>query len=479
MACRVVNLNPFSFARAAATDRPVSGNAWMLLLCSALLGYAVLGRGWAYVGVAPLFVGEITLFFGGLWLVTRGQWRHIDTFPHCVLFAMAAWGVVRTLPYLSEYGIDALRDAVIWGYAAFAVIVSAYLQTCPTRLATLLSFYRRFARFFLVAIPVVWATRFLLGGAMPRWPWADVPVLEAKAGDIMVHLAGITAFWVAGFDGKIGWIRVLLLTVVATVIGAYERAGLVSFALSCGLCLCLRPDSRLLHRMLALGLAGVAALALSGIRFEVPSPETTKVREVSFQYVMANVVSVVSDTGVGDLDDTKEWRLDWWNDILDYTLRGQYFWEGKGFGINLADDDGYQVNADGSLRSPHNAHLTMLARAGVPGFSLWALAHLAWLLCVTRAYCRSRRLAEPRWSALFLFLLAYWLAFMTNATFDVFIEGPMGGIWFWTLYGTGLAAVALSRHCPDVLDASEPTAFPWTSTAVATGSTSLALRGWT
>jgi hypothetical protein len=51
-----------------------------------------------------------------------------------------------------------------------------------------------------------------------------------------------------------------------------------------------------------------------------------------------------------------------------------------------------------------------------------------------------------------LFLLAYWLAFMANASFDVFIEGPMGGIWFWTIFGTGLAALWIQKHFPEALD---------------------------
>jgi hypothetical protein len=34
---------------------------------------------------------------------------------------------------------------------------------------------------------------------------------------------------------------------------------------------------------------------------------------------------------------------------------------------------------------------------------------------------------------------------MVNTSFDVFIEGPMGGIWYWTLYGVGLAALAEER----------------------------------
>jgi hypothetical protein len=48
-------------------------------------------------------------------------------------------------------------------------------------------------------------------------------------------------------------------------------------------------------------------------------------------------------------------------------------------------------------------------------------------------------------------LLGYWVAFMANASFDVFIEGPMGGIWFWTIYGVGLAAMWCFSYRPHVL----------------------------
>jgi hypothetical protein len=344
---------------------------------------------------------------------------------------------------------------VIWGYSAFAILVLAYIRADPRRLRWLLERYRLFADIFVAGIPLVWVTRYLLAGRMPTWPWADAPVIDAKAGDILVHLAGILGFWVMGFAGPIGWIRMFLLGGCIAVIGAYERAGLVTFGMCFGICLCCKPANRLLHRLIGAGCVGLVLLAVSGVRFEVPSPDTTKVREVSFEYVLANLRSIVADTDVGDLDDTKQWRLEWWNEILDYTLRGPYFWTGKGFGINLADDDGFQVMANKSLRSPHNGHLTILARAGVPGLALWVLAQMSWGYCVIREYRRSRRCGDSRWAAVLLFLFLYWLAFMINASFDVFIEGPMGGIWFWVIYGVGLSAVWLHRHWPEVLHETE------------------------
>ena len=77
---------------------------------------------------------------------------------------------------------------------------------------------------------------------------------------------------------------------------------------------------------------------------------------------------------------------------------------------------------------------------GVPGLALWVAVQVTWVLAILNAYYKSRRKRDARWSGLFLFLGAFWLAFLINASFDVYLEGPMGGIWFWTVYGTGVGA---------------------------------------
>ena len=59
---------------------------------------------------------------------------------------------------------------------------------------------------------------------------------------------------------------------------------------------------------------------------------------------------------------------------------------------------------------------------------------------------RARRRRDDAWYGVFLFLMAYFIAALVNASFDVYLEGPMGGIWFWCLYGIGLAAIVAYRR---------------------------------
>jgi len=428
------------------------GHLWLTAASFVLLSYALMGKGAAYIGIPPLFIGEFLLIGGIVALIAFGRLARVRMPPLLWwLIAFCAWGLARTIPYWSLYGIDALRDAVMWGYAGFAFVWFFYIVSEPQRFLHVLRNYSRFASLALVGMPLLWLIRFLLDDATPHWPWADTTIIEPKPGDIMVHVAGIFAFWVS--QGKpIGFLRLCLLGLCVGVIGAYERAAMFSFIAVFALCTMYRPTHRALGGLAALAIAGLAFLAITGLRLDVPVNDSAKVREISFDQFAANVLSTIYPSEMGDLDDTKEWRLNWWKEIVNYTLNGRYFWTGKGFGVNLADDDGFQVMEDHSLRSPHNAHLLILARAGVPGLALWIIIQLSWAVVVFAARHRARSRGQQKWAGIFLFLFAYWLAHMINASFDVFLEGPMGGIWFWSIYGVGLAALWIWKHHPDLLD---------------------------
>jgi O-antigen ligase len=128
-----------------------------------------------------------------------------------------------------------------------------------------------------------------------------------------------------------------------------------------------------------------------------------------------------------------------------YTVTGPYRWLGKGYGINLANADGYQVRVDESLRSPHNVNFTILARGGVLGLTTWLglLATLAWILAR-----RARTAPRERDRRIALWVLAYGLASFINGSFDVYLEGPQGGIWFWCIVGVALLLVEPADDIP-------------------------------
>jgi len=159
--------------------------------------------------------------------------------------------------------------------------------------------------------------------------------------------------------------------------------------------------------------------------------------------VIENFFSIFGSSSDPGLTGTRAFRLAWWAEIVDYTIFGEHFWFGKGFGVNLATDDGFQPTADESLRAPHNSHMTVLARMGVPGAIGWVLLQGAWVVGLMRALVRHRRQQDHLLAGAAGWIGVYWVAMMVNTSFDPYLEGPQGGIWFWTLFGLGLVIMRI------------------------------------
>lgn len=105
--------------------------------------------------------------------------------------------------------------------------------------------------------------------------------------------------------------------------------------------------------------------------------------------------------------------------------------------MNLARTNDYD---DGTgNRSPHNAHLTILARAGVPGMVMWLVFLGIVGVNLTQGYFRAQAAGHDVLAKLNVWALCYWLAYLVNASFDVYLEGPQGGIWFWCVTGFAVA----------------------------------------
>lgn len=445
---------PLPMSPAARSAR--AGDRYLLGLGVVLLGYALFSRPFAYLGVPPLFIGEIMLALG-LWAAWRyGALREaLRQGPVRWLAVFMAWGLACTLPYVPTYGLDALRDAVLWGYGLFGVIVAALVLRSPDRLRQMLLRYRVFVWAFLGLIGVIYILNAYFRPLIPHFPGApNVPLIEAKGGDILVHLAGVTVFLVVGMM-RMRWGIIGMLAATLGIVLISNRGGMVAFAMAGLVLLAMKPPGRSVGKMAAGFTFLMLVFLLAGSLMTIHSG-----REISAEQLWTNVQSIAGGSGEGALDGTRRWRLSWWEDIVGYTFGGPYFLTGKGFGINLASADGYQVDAEELVRSPHNGHMTVLARMGVPGVALWALVHGSWLLLMLRGWLRSRRERDDGWTSIYTFIVAYWVASLVNASFDVYLEGPVGGIWLWCIWGFGLGAAYVHRHTPEVGRDASPPAIP-------------------
>ena len=443
--------------------------AFLWFMGAVLVGYAFLGRGFAYLGVPPLFIGEITLAFGLVSALVSGSLLRPFRSPIAwVIVALSLWGLSGTLPYYQTYGLDSLRDATLWGYGAFSFVVAACVLSSKS-FPTVVKQYGRWLIPFAAWVPVLFVLARGLGDSLPNMPGTDIPILTSKQGDAGVHLAGAAAFVLLGLNSQFSsddsagewrgsrlfwllWI-VALLCVASLNRGGFISAGLALFSLSV-----IKPvsiGSRLVGWLAAGVLVAGSLLVVVNLETTFDVAERSEERTVSPRQIVENMRSLVgleSRAASVNLSSTSGWRLDWWKAIADYTVHGPYFWTGKGFGVNLADDDGFQVSRpdEAPLRSPHNAHMTVLARMGVPGAVLWALLQLVFAASLVMAYFRARTAGEYWWSHVDLWILTYWIAFIANASFDVFLEGPQGGIWFWCLIGLGIAALESQRRVDSI-----------------------------
>ena len=186
----------------------------------------------------------------------------------------------------------------------------------------------------------------------------------------------------------------------------------------------------------------LVVMVLSVINFQ---PEIARGgRHYSVDQIVLNFKSLFTDVESRSLTGTMEWRLEWWGMIIDYTVFGELFWVGRGYGVNLALADGFAVDRMNPNRNPHNGHLTILARSGVPGIVFWFILQGTILIVLLRNHFAAKRAGMPVLANVNLWLLAYWVASIVNMSFDVYLEGPQGGIWFWCLIGY-IIALTLSQ----------------------------------
>ena len=106
-------------------------------------------------------------------------WETPQILALCAL--SCAW-IVRTIPYVERYGIDAIRDAAIYYYSAFAFIVAGLLIADPRRLATLLGYLPAVRPAFPRRHPRRLRASIALATSLPRWPGGRVPISRKKRG---------------------------------------------------------------------------------------------------------------------------------------------------------------------------------------------------------------------------------------------------------------------------------------------------------
>jgi len=414
-------------------------------LVTILLGYAFLSKGLAQLHIPvgfPLYVGEMVLALGLAAAVLRP--RMFGRVPACAPVAMyllfASWGAVRTLPFFSRYGVNAGRDAALYYYGSFMFLAIEVVRD-RRALEWIARGYARLFRWYPVWILAVVGIT-VLGIPVPNMPGTSFSMLHLRAGDRAIHVLGATAFFILvpatredgqrrHDDAGTWWYA----TSVVAGLSIFGRAAYL--AIGSGLSaawLFARRDT--FWKPVAGGILCLVLLLLVN-----PSVQIGK-REFTLERALGYVQSIYAKTGDPEnKEGTKQWRLKWWGVIADETFSGPYFWTGRGFGENIAVAHGYeQPGAARPLRSPHSCHMTVLSRMGVPGAVLWLGFLWAFISHIYSRWRRARDAGDRFLQGVIAWAMCYWIAILVDASFSVSLEGPMEGIWFWSVAGFALAA---------------------------------------
>ena len=426
-----------------AASRKLSLHDWYgRLLCGLLVGYAVLGKGFAYISIPPLYIGDICLVLGLVVLVRSGRIiATLASLPSIALALLMLLVTAKTVPAFRVYGLSAARDSVIVMYGLYAFVVMALLLERPERLAQVIVAYRPFGWLYGLSVIVLVNSSPYLGALMPNWPVNSIPFIWLRLGEGAVHLAGAVVFALVGLRAVgLTWTIVAIASVVMISV---SRGAMLSCVISIFIAGVLGRNRVRFGYAILLAVALFMAAYVAGVGISLPGG-----RSIGPEQMVNGVESIFGTNHEANLNGTKMWRLRWWDAVMDYTFHGPYFWTGKGFGMSLAVADGFMVGEEQGgppLRSPHSVHMTILARTGVPGLALWGAMLVTWYVRVFGSMIVARRRGDTRWADVFLWIGCYLTAMLVNSSFDVAMEGPMIGIWFWCLFGFGIAATMIYR----------------------------------
>lgn|GEM_PF-285757 len=421
-----------------ATDR------YLPILALGFAGYVVLGKSFAYLGVPPLFVGEMLFALGLLAFLASGcSTALLTTVPALCAALLMGWVLLRTLQGIGPYGVDALRDGAVALYGGFAFIVAALLVERPIRIAQIMGYFRIHARVLIpIAIVLYLIARFFFA-SIPKMPGQNVEIISVRSGELAAHLCGALVLVLVGLC-KVSRSWLVVALGAALLIASQSRGGMLALLLPLVLAMILTGQIGRLATITAALTVVMLLAAAADLEIDLPRGE----RPISAAAVVENLASVAGSSEANNLDGTKQWRLGWWQAIRNYTVHGPYFWTGKGFGMNLAEADGFVVGLERggpTVRSPHSVHMTYLARSGVPGLTLWLLTIGSWALALLRAAHLAWRRGDLDWARYFVFLVCYLASIVIDASFDVALEGPMLGIPFWILFGIGFGSLMVYR----------------------------------
>ena len=376
-------------------------------------------------GVAYTYFVEILWVLGILFILN--YWKNYKILlsyriKYIIFFIFLSF--IYILYGVTKYNIiKVIQDAFVFQYGIFIFILFIFKEDINIIWNILFKIYKW--------LPIALFINFILQFFVPILDnvslFGSIPILLYKNGDMGVHLCISSIFMILNLDKykKSEFYFILFfITYDFLIISSYSRAGMLSYLLGLT-CFYIYTNNKKLRNSFKIFTKYIPYLLL----IIIPLFITIKVKEnfqgrvAGIEQIGQNFTSIFGQAEGVNLENNEIWRLVWWSKIIDYSFTTNSFFYGKGVGMSLAQTDDILTEED--LRSPHNFHLTIMARFGVIVFFIW----LYWIILTLKP------LFSKKLSPKMLAITCIIIAFLFNASFDVFLEGPMGAFPFWTFVG--------------------------------------------
>ena len=414
---------------------------WQLLVLLALTPYIILNYGFDNLAVGIDFpLGELLMFSALAYVVLKAPRGFVgsllkDPIIAC-LFVLLLMSCVHLLIDVPRWGFYAIRDSSVFFEAIFLIIGLAWARNSRS-----ISLFVHWM-FWVLLVNLVYTYTF---------PWNEqiqahspssgifhpVPLLGNYEQNGVFLVAGVLfCFWLG--PAVVRWPRWVFMGLAVLELGGLAIIQLRSMYVGIVVVLLLLfflGETRKLAGIgytLAWGLGGVLLLLTAVTALGIKIQGRMGPVDLSFIEEHAETVLAIGNANTRMSHDVD--RGDWYGEVWDRVRSSPTNMAvGEGFGQALIDF----VNEEGiPVRQPHNTSLTVLARLGFIGLSIWLL----FLFLLGKRYVQflRARIASPGINALVLWLLMYSvLAFLLTSVQPEF-EFSHGAIPFFFMQGLAI-----------------------------------------
>lgn len=433
-----------------------------LILGILIFGYLVGNRGFAQLSLAPhtpIYLGEVGMVACVAILLARLALNREQLIPRTPLsWAIMAFiliGAVRLAcdVFLGLSPADTtttIRDSATVYYSLFFFIAYKVASHAVGR-----RLVERFVLAGCILLLPVFLIQFVFAPELfQRLTFRGYPLIAHK-GDLTAAYLAFASFYFLLQPAR-GILRIasraLAVLFFAGMFIVTARAAIVGYVGAVLLLLLARRPQFVIAQavtaVVALLIVGSLRIGASADQNEVYTKLADKVESITDVTGSRTYRGEVGDSAA----DNNQFRVIWWKSVFNDTVaRNPLFGLGFGYDLSASFVRKYYSNMQDptwDTRSPHSVWVTILGRMGFIGLASFSLVVF---LLIREAIFSARLVARRQTEAS---TLAFWIGtiiILGSASFGVVLEGPMGGILFWSFLGFASSQLHLRRKAEEIL----------------------------